>query len=130
MIEKLFNNDNYAMSKALLDVSAARHEALASNIANVETPGYKRVDVSQTFVQHLQKLFKSGDKTDKLNLTGVQTPVEADTTARSTRADGNNVELDTELLNMGSNEMQYEVMTDFVSQNLSRLKTAITGRNA
>lgn len=127
MIEKLFNNNNYAMSKTMLDVSAARHEALASNIANVETPGYKRVDVSQSFVQQLQKQFRVGDKMD---LSNVKPTVEADTTARSTRSDGNNVELDTELLNMGSNEMQYEMLTDFVSQNLSRLKTAITGRNA
>ena len=58
MIESLFSNPDYAASKALLDATALRHEALASNIANVETPGYKRVDIapsfSEAFAAHLQ----------------------------------------------------------------------------
>ena len=126
MIEKLFNNGNYAMSKTMMDVSAARHDALAANIANVETAGYRRVDVSKTFLHELQHSFKTGDTIDPVN----KPVVEADTTARSTRADGNTVELDTELLQLGSNEMQYEMLADFVSGSLARLKTAITGRTA
>lgn len=126
MIEKLFNNDNYAMSKNMLDVAAARHTALASNIANAETPGYHRVDVSKTFESQLQKQFKNGE-VDSSN--PIQPVVETDTAARSTRADGNNVELDNELLKMGSNEMQYEMLTDFVSGSLARLKTAISGHS-
>ena len=42
-------------------------------------------------------------------------------------ADGNNVQLDNELLQLGSNELQYETLADFVSNSLGRLKTAITG---
>jgi len=124
MIEKLFSGANYAMSKTMLDVSAARHEALASNIANAETPGYHRVDVSKTFFQELQQQFKAGKPTT----TGDGPMVEVDSAARSGRADGNNVQLDSELLQMGSNELQYETLTDFVSGSLAQLKTAITGR--
>jgi flagellar basal-body rod protein FlgB len=124
MIEKLFSTENYAMSKTMLDVATARHEALAANIANVETPGYRRVDVSKTFLQELQQQFQAGEIGGPIR----QAPVEIDATARSSRADGNNVELDTELLQMGSNEMQYEMLADFVSGSLARLKTAITGR--
>jgi flagellar basal-body rod protein FlgB len=124
MIEKLFNNPNYGMSKTMLDVSTARHDALAANIANVETAGYRRVDVSKSFLQELQQQFKSGKATES-----TQGPVVSpDLTARTTRVDGNNVDLDTELLQLGSNEMQYEMLTDFVSGSLARLKTAITGR--
>ena len=126
MIEKLFNNGNYAMSKTMLDVSTARHDALSANIANAETAGYRRVDVSKTFLQELQQQFKSGKASGAIH----QPVVEKDATARSTRADGNNVELDTELLQMGSNEMQYEMLADFVSGSLARLKTAITGRTS
>lgn len=126
MIENLFSSDNYAMSKTMLDVAAARHEALAGNIANVETPGYRRVDVSKSFLQELQQHFKAGDVTAPLQTAAI----EADATARSTRADGNNVELDNELLQLGSNGLQYEALADFVSGSLARLKTAITGRVA
>ena len=38
MIEGLFNQPNYVAAKKLLDVTALRHEALASNIANASTP--------------------------------------------------------------------------------------------
>ena len=126
MIEKLFSHDNYAISKTMLDVAAARHEALAANIANVETPGYRRVDVSKTFLQELQQQFRTGETRAPLK----NPVIEADAAARSTRADGNTVELDTELLQLGSNEMQYEILADFVSGSLARLKTAITGRVA
>jgi flagellar basal-body rod protein FlgB len=124
MIEKLFSSDNYAMTKSMMDVAAARHNALASNIANVETAGYRRVDVSKTFLQELQSQFQSGEGVNPTS----KPAIEADATARSIRADGNNVELDHELLQMGSNEMQYEMLADFVSGSLARLKTAITGR--
>ena len=46
MIEALFNQPNYQATKKLLDVSVLRHEALASNLANLETPNYKRIDVA------------------------------------------------------------------------------------
>lgn len=124
MIEKLFSNDNYAMSKTMLDVTAARHDALAANIGNVETPGYRRVDVAKTFLQELQQQFKTGESTGPMR----KAVIETDATARSTRADGNNVQLDSELLQLGSNEMQYEMLADFVSGSLARLKTAVTGR--
>src|SRR5438552_1617061 len=118
MIEKLFNNDNYAMSKTMLDVAAARHEALAANIANVETPGYHRVDVSKSFLQQLQQHIKTGEC---MEATG-KPMIETDSTASSARADGNNVQLDNELLQLGSNEVQYETLADFVSGSLARLK--------
>ncbi|MGC3991911.1 MAG: flagellar basal body rod protein FlgB [Chthoniobacteraceae bacterium] len=124
MIESLFNSPNYQMSKMMLDVSTQRQEALASNIANVDTPGYHRLDVSKTFETELQNHFKAGEPTaSSLH----QSVIAADPDARGTRADGNNVELDNELLKMGSNEMQYETLTEFVSNSLAQLKTAITG---
>ena len=39
MIESLFSSKNYQASKKLLDAATLRHEALATNLANVETPG-------------------------------------------------------------------------------------------
>jgi flagellar basal-body rod protein FlgB len=125
MIEKLFNNPTYAMSKAMLDMTTKRHEALAANIANVNTPGYRRVDVSKTFTQELQSQFKAGHP----DAASAQKDIIAtDPDAPSTRMDGNNVQLDQELLQMGSNEMQYETLTEFVSNSLIQLKTAITGQ--
>jgi flagellar basal-body rod protein FlgB len=125
MIDKLFNDPTYAMSKAMLDVTTQRHEALAANIANVNTPGYHRVDVSSTFTEELQKQFKAGHPDAASARANI---VATDPTAGSVRSDGNNVQLDQELLQMGSNEMQYETLTEFVSDSLAQLKTAIKGQ--
>ena len=60
MIESLFSDPNYAASKLLLDATAERHAAIASNIANLETPGYKRVDLSKNFTEAFAMQVKAG----------------------------------------------------------------------
>jgi flagellar basal-body rod protein FlgB len=49
MVASLFSSDNYTAVKKMMDVSAIRHAAIASNLANVSTPGYNRVDLSRSF---------------------------------------------------------------------------------
>src|SRR5437870_12465435 len=123
MIEALFSNSNYVAEKKLLDATALRHEALAANIANVETPGYKRVDLPKNFGDEFAAHLRSGDA------RSIATPALAeDTEAASQRRDGNNVELDKELLAMSGNSMQFETLGEFVSASLRQLKLAITGR--
>ena len=61
MIEALFNQPNLLAAKRLLDVTAARHEAIASNLANIETPNYRRVDVAPSFERELQSAVASRD---------------------------------------------------------------------
>jgi flagellar basal-body rod protein FlgB len=46
MIEALFNQPNYVGAKKLMEATMLRHEAIASNIANLEQPKYKRVDLA------------------------------------------------------------------------------------
>jgi flagellar basal-body rod protein FlgB len=126
MVESLFQGDNYQAVKKLLDVAAMRHEALASNIANVETPGYKRLDVDKTFEAELRSDLRAGDVRDA---AGLQPRIAEDSTARGMRSDGNNVQLDRELLAMTENSTNFDVLTQFASSSLKQLRTAITGRN-
>lgn len=123
MIQGLFSNTSYAASKQMLDVTQLRHDALASNLANVETPGYKRIDLPADFNQDFASHLRSGD------VSGVQIPsLTEDTSATSQRLDGNNVEIDKELLQMGSNTTQYETLSEFVSNSIKQLKVAISGQ--
>lgn len=122
MIDALFADNNYIASKRLLDATVLRHEALASNIANIETPGYKRVDLPKNFSEEFAAHFRSGEA-DQITLPALAT----DSDASSLRLDGNNVDMDRELLAMSSNTMQYETLTEFVSNSLKQLKVAITG---
>jgi flagellar basal-body rod protein FlgB len=127
MVESLFQSDNYSVVKKLLDVAAMRHEALASNIANVETPGYKRVDLNKTFEAELRADLRAGDARAA---TRLQPALAEDSTAISSRADGNNVQLDRELLAMTGNSTNFDVLTQFASSSLKQLRTAIIGRTA
>lgn len=123
MIEALFNGNNYAASKTMLDATALRHEALAANIANIETPGYKRVDLAKNFAQEFSSQVRAGK--------GAQTAQPAlavDMDAPAQRLDGNDVEMDKELLAMSGNSMQYDALTEFVSNSLKQLRIAISGR--
>jgi len=125
MIDRLFASRNYAASKELLDAAALRQEAIASNLANVETPGYKRVDLAPSFAAEFAARMKAG------TLAEMPTPkLVQDTLATSERMDGNNVELDKELLAMGKNGAEFETLADFVSGSLKQLRVAITGRSS
>ena len=55
MIDALFNQPEYLAAKKTLDADTLRQQAIASNIANLETPGYKRLDVAASFNTELQR---------------------------------------------------------------------------
>jgi flagellar basal-body rod protein FlgB len=123
MIDAIFSDNNYIATKKLLDATSLRHEAIAANIANIETPGYKRVDLPKNFSEEFAAQLRDGHP-DQISLPALA----PDPDAQSQRLDGNNVEMDGELLAMSSNSMQYETLTEFVSDSLKQLKMAITGQ--
>lgn len=126
MIEGLYDRTNYLLAQARLDMVQARHKALASNLANIETPGYKRVDVSPAFESQLASAVASGDPA---RLRQVAPIMAEDQTAAAVRGDGNNVAMDRELLEINRNSLEHQFLTQYAGSNLNRLKTAITGRS-
>jgi flagellar basal-body rod protein FlgB len=125
MIDPIFQSENYQLARKLMDLTALRQEAIASNMANSETPGYHRVDVAPDFERQLKDRVAAGGFA-----RGVDTlrPVLAeDPAARSIRPDGNNVEIERELLAMNRNAMEFDYLTEIVSGNLKQLKMVISG---
>ena len=125
MIESLFSSTNYQAAKQLLDVATVRHEALAANLANIEKPGYKRVDLPKDFSAEFAAHLRSGG----VGAAPAAKIVE-DLTSTSQRKDGNNVEHDKELLSMSKNSAEYDTLTEFVSGSIKQLRMAITGRTS
>lgn len=125
MLESLYSRENYVAAKKLLDHAELRHRALASNLANVETPGYKRVDVDQMFAQKLERAMK----TDNISaIRKLEPQLRVDTVTAAVRQDGNNVSVANELMQMNKNALEYEYLTKYVSGSIKRLKSAITGK--
>ncbi len=123
MIEKLFSSPSYDASKRLMDVAVLRQEIFASNIGNLETPGYKRLELDKDFSKVFAEAMKAG------NAGSVGLPkTNIDLASPAQRKDGNNVVLQDELLAMGKSVGEYEALVDFVNGSMRTLKTAITGR--
>lgn len=125
MIDPIFQTDNYQLARKLLDAAALRQEAIASNIANADTPGYRRLDIAPDFAQQLKASVANGEMGSAATL---RPQLAEDTTARSIRPDGNTVELEHELLSMNRNAVEYDYLSEVVSNNLKQLKIAISGR--
>lgn len=128
MIDPIFQSDGYQLARKLLDATALRQEAIASNIANAETPGYRRLDVAADFADQLKARSHAGElartATDSLQPSLVQDPH-----ARSVRPDGNSVDIEKELLAMNRNSVEHEFLAEVVTANIKQLKMAITGRS-
>ena len=127
MIEALYDREVYQMAQVLMDRSLLKHQAVASNIANIETPGYKRVDFDSRFEAQLQNMLKSGDIE---GLSNFEHKLSVDTQTPSVRPDGNNVQLEDEMLAMNRNALEYEFLSKYMSKSFGRIKTAITGNTA
>lgn len=125
MIEALFNQPNYVATKKLMDATALRQQAIASNIANVETPNYKRVDVAPTFAQELRAAVSTQDSG---RISSVRAQIAEDSSAIAANRDGNTVQIETELMNLSQNTVAHALETQLITGALLRLRLAITGR--
>src|ERR1044071_371484 len=104
MINGLFDQSNYVAAKKMLDATVLRHEAIASNLANLETPNYKRIDVAPSFQSQLQQAVASGDSAQ---ISVAQPELAVDSKATSGRTDGNTVLLESELLKLNQNMVEH-----------------------
>lgn len=126
MIDALFNQSAYLGAKRMLDATVARHDAISANIANAETPRYRRVDLAPSFRTELQSAIASQDTA---RLSALRPQIATDTRALPVNRDGNTVDLEHELVELGQNTLTYTVQTRMVTASLAKLRMAITGKS-
>lgn len=111
------------------DASWMRNEVIANNIANVDTPNYKRQDVAfeGELTRALSKMrYKSMDeKVDNLAFGRLRPSTYTDYGNYSYRIDGNNVDIDNENVQMAGNQIKYNALMDSVNQEFANLKLVI-----
>lgn len=125
MIDGLFNTPNLLAAKRLMDLTALRQEAIASNLANVETPNYRRVDVDPAFERQLHDAI---GRRDGAALSRVDLRLGIDQQSVVRRGDGNTVDLEGEMVRLQTNSVEHAVETHLITGAMLRLRTAITGR--
>ena len=124
MVDPIFQSDNYQLARKLMDAAVLRQEAISANIANVETPGYRRLDIAPNFLAQLKSRLAAGE----LGGDGIRPALAEDSSARVVRPDGNTVEIERELLALNQNAVEHEFLGEIVTRNIKQLKLAITGR--
>jgi flagellar basal-body rod protein FlgB len=101
--------------------AAQRHEALAANIANAATPGYRRVDVD--FHGALTAAMGSSDAHSAVERTGFSTQV--DNSAGPTQADGNTIDIDAESAKLASNALEQQAAVSVAKTRNAILRAAM-----
>lgn len=115
------------------DASWLRNEAISNNIANVNTPNYKRQDVSfEAELKHALKASKYetlDEKVSNINkdrdLSKIEPRTYTDAANYSYRLDGNNVDIDNENVELASNQIKYNALIQGINGDFTNLRTVI-----
>lgn len=116
--------------RGALDYHLSRHNLLASNLAHIDTPGYKPVDLERggTFAGALHVAL---DATQPGHLSSSRVAVGGASVGRviedpgaAAGGDGNGVDLDREAVKIATNQMRYDVLAQLASSQLASLAWA------
>jgi flagellar basal-body rod protein FlgB len=128
LVEKLFNSNLSGLEK-VMDLSWRRHQAIASNIANAETPQYQAVDLH--FGSEIKKAF--GEQVDNVKQSDSRhLDIEENTTARlipdysgMVKPDGNNVDIDLQMGRLAQNSSKYTQAATLIRKQFETMRTII-----
>jgi flagellar basal-body rod protein FlgB len=117
----LFDTTQLALERAI-EGAGKRHEALAANLANANTPGDQRVDVD--FHGALASAIGRGeDSRDALN--GLSFAPARDGSAGAQRADGSTVDVDSESARLAANALEHQAAVQVAHARIGILKAAM-----
>lgn len=116
-----------------LDASWLRNEVIAHNIANADTPGYKKYQVKfeEELISALESRKLKGKKTRVKHLDIGASSVDevkprvVRTAGTQMREDGNNVDMDEEMTSLAKNAIMYNALVQKISGEFNRLKAVI-----
>lgn len=112
-----------------LDAAATRNDIINNNIANVNTPNYKRKDIR--FETELKHAFaRAGEdmvdaRVKNLDLEELEPEIYTDYEELSYRYDGNNVSIQNELAILAKNQTKYNGMMTLLNQNFSQMMSVM-----
>lgn len=139
MINRLVSNDAMELVQKSLDAAALQHNVIANNLANVDTPGFKRSEV--IFTESLKKAIQQREEgSNQLELSTTDTQhiatnpisqledvkpqvvMQQNTTLRN---DQNNVDIDVEMAKLAQNTVIYQTLAQLTASQFTQLRSAI-----
>lgn len=129
MINGLFDYSIDRLTRGL-EFASRRHEVLARNLANIETPGYRAVDV--TFEDYLKPMRPIVPDAGTVTLTAAAPGEPRDRLVYAAdgapRDDGNDVNLDRQMARMAENTLFNHTLVQLLAARFAAMKQAISGR--
>jgi flagellar basal-body rod protein FlgB len=128
----IFNNVNFSGAdnylRAAMSGLAARQRTIANNVANIDTPNFKASEVR--FEQALSKAIRIGGRGGVTDQTGLNETTSRATLidATSSKADGNNVDIEREMEMLGEANLNFSALSQVMSTRITILRNVITGR--
>lgn len=134
MLDGLFGKKT-AMFEAALHGLQERGEAIAENLSNLDTPGYKARRVAfeeqMQFVRHHRAADLAATTPAHFRLGPASAyevrPVESRDRSSTLRNDGNNVDVDVEMTALAKNQLSYSYVAELTKRQFEGLKSVIRG---
>lgn len=104
-----------------MDLLSTRQKLVASNIANLDTPGYRTRDIN--FQQEFQKALSTAMH------VGGDTPETVEVSGLYMKNDGNNVSIDRESRLLAENALRFNVASNLARSELKQVRLALDGGN-
>jgi flagellar basal-body rod protein FlgB len=122
----LFDRSRIPLLEKALDAYALKNKVIASNIANIETPNYRRVDVA--FEKELNQAIEQSTSDVNLseNVKGVEPQIEIDK-SKALASGANNVDIDEEMAELAKNQLRFQMAARLMSQTFQLIDKSITG---
>ena len=129
MSDSLFSDSAMRMARMALNGLSLRQQAISRNLANVDTPGYEAETIN--FEDTLKNIVnQDGSLSMETTSASHILPASQETTGYSVthrqggsfRADLNNVDIDVEMTDMSETGIQYQAVSQTISQKLMLLK--------
>ena len=137
MLDQIMRAPTFDYMERGLSAANLRHEVISDNLANVNTPNFKRSEV--VFEELLAKELYGDDDKGKLQMVRTHdrhlpfkkferaaARVERDDTTVM-RVDNNNVDIDMEMASLAKNQLWYNAMTRSLGGYISRVKSVMQG---
>lgn len=135
MLEQIMNASNFDYLGRGLAAATMRHEVISNNIANVNTPNFKRSAVNFEDLLAKEMHLDSGSRMDMIRTHDRHLPmaipgkaqavIEEDGTT-TMRVDNNNVDIDIEMAGLAKNQLYYNAMSTEMGEFITRMKNVIT----
>ncbi len=137
MLEQILNSSNLNYLPRALTAATIRHEVISNNLANVNTPNFRKsvVNFEDLLAREIYgeepdgklKMFRTHDRhLPHVPLDFHAEPTIAQDNTTIMRVDDNNVDIDIEMASLAKNQLYYNAIVTELSGHVARLKNAIT----